>query len=532
MASPSILETLSQYAPPLNGTGSLASTSLLQSLSSAHLLENRGSVAAAAITSIVVGLLLWEQLSYRRKKKDLPGPNVKLPLIGALLESLYPTFEGYLSKWNSGPLSCVSVFDRFIVIASTCDLSRKILNSPVYTEPCVVDSMRKILESDNWIFLMGKAHSDYRKGLNVLFTRKALRIYVPIQLNVYAKHFEQWLQFGGKPVQYQMLFREVNMETSLKVFFGSYIPDDVAAQISIKYLRITAALELVNFPLALPGTKVWHAMQSRKYIVNQFTKAIKICRERMARDEPELCMLDAWVKSMIAVTSNKNNGEEKETRTTRNFSDREIALTLLTFLFASQDATTSAVTWAFQLLADHPDVLAKVRQEQEEIRDGDYQKELTYDMLEKMGYTRQVVKEVLRLRPPVLMIPYQTKKEYPISPEYTVPKGAMVIPTFWPALHDPDIYPNPDKFNPDRFGPNGDASDIAKNYMVFGCGPHHCLGKEYAIGVIMSLIAQASIKLNWEHVTTKDSEKITIFATTYPTDACTLKVTPRDNIAA
>lgn len=226
---------------------------------------------------------------------------------------------------------------------------------------------------------------------------------MPIQLKVYAKHFEQWLEFGGKPKQYQMLFREVNMETSLKVFFGSYIPDDVAAQISIKYLRITAALELVNFPLALPGTKVWHAMRSRKYIVNQFTKAIKICRERMARDEPELCMLDAWVKSMIAITSSKNDGEEEETRTTRNFSDREIALTLLTFLFASQDATTSAVTWAFQLLADHPNVLAKVRQEQEEIRDGDYEKELTYDMLEKMNYTRQVVKELLRFRPPVLM---------------------------------------------------------------------------------------------------------------------------------
>lgn len=90
----------------------------------------------------------------------------------------------------------------------------------------------------------------------------------------------------------------------------------------------------------------------------------------------------------------------------------------------------------------------------------------------------------------------------------------MVIPTFWPALHDPEIYPNPDKFDPDRFGPNGDASDIAKNYMVFGCGPHHCLGKEYAIGVIMTLIAQASIKLNWEHVPTENSEKITYVIST------------------
>jgi len=63
---------------------------------------------------------------------------------------------------------------RFVVIASTCELSRKILNSPVYVVPTVVDSMRTILCPDNWVFMEGKEHVEYRKGLNVLFTRKAL----------------------------------------------------------------------------------------------------------------------------------------------------------------------------------------------------------------------------------------------------------------------------------------------------------------------------------------------------------------------
>jgi C-22 sterol desaturase len=64
--------------------------------------------------------------------------------------------------------------NRFVVIASTCDLSRRILNAPAYAEPAVVDSMKYILCDDNWVFLSGKEHVDYRKGLNVLFTRKAL----------------------------------------------------------------------------------------------------------------------------------------------------------------------------------------------------------------------------------------------------------------------------------------------------------------------------------------------------------------------
>lgn len=66
----------------------------------------------AIVCSAIVGLFAYEQYVYLRKKKSLPGPSFKIPIIGAFLDSLYPTFEGYMSKWKSGELSCVSVFDR------------------------------------------------------------------------------------------------------------------------------------------------------------------------------------------------------------------------------------------------------------------------------------------------------------------------------------------------------------------------------------------------------------------------------------
>ena len=85
----------------------------------------------------------------------------------------------------------------------------------------------------------------------------------------------------------------------------------------------------------------------------------------------------------------------------------------------------------------------------------------------------------------------------------------MVVPSFWLALHDPEVYPNPDKFDPDRFGSDDGSSKNAKNFISFGCGPHRCLGKELTITLMTSLIAQASVKLNWEHLKTESSEKIT-----------------------
>jgi C-22 sterol desaturase len=64
--------------------------------------------------------------------------------------------------------------NSFIVIASSNELTRKIMNSPAYAEPCLVASAKQVLIKENWVFLHGKVHADYRKALNVLFTKRAL----------------------------------------------------------------------------------------------------------------------------------------------------------------------------------------------------------------------------------------------------------------------------------------------------------------------------------------------------------------------
>lgn len=465
-----------------------------------------------------------------------------------------PKFNKYHAKWSSGPLSCVSVFHkyvspqprlgmrssrysksprmltelRFVVIASTRDMARKIFNSPAFVKPCVVDAAYKLLRPNNWVFLDGKAHVDYRKGLNGLFTRQALEQYLPGQEEIYNRYFKKFVHISqvennGKPVPFMSEFRELMTALSCRTFVGHYMSEETVKRIADDYYTITAALELVNFPIILPFTKSWYGKKCADMVIEEFAKCAAKSKIRMVAGGEKECILDFWVASMFESENYRKRvaaGEdvptsEKPSMLIRIFSDVEISMTLLTFLFASQDATSSACTWLFQIMADRPEFLDKVRAENLAARDGDINAPISLDAIEKLTWTRAVVKETLRYRPPVIMVPYVAKKDFPITDSYTAPKGSMVIPTTYMALHDPEAYPNPESFEPERWI-SGDADKQVKNWLVFGTGPHYCIGQTYAQANLMLLIGKASMMLDWTHKITPKSEEIKVFATIFP----------------
>jgi sterol 22-desaturase len=223
------------------------------------------------------------------------------------------------------------------------------------------------------------------------------RTYVGIQDFTARKHFADWLSEAvadpsAKPIM--MNSRYMNMDTSLRVFCGNHLPDHAAREINDKYWAITQSLELVNFPFALPGTKVYKAIQARKVAMRWLELAASKSKIAMANGADPECMLDEWVQIL----------NDPAYKGRRDFTDREMAMVVFSFLFASQDAMSSGLIYGFQHLADHPEIMAKVREEQERVREGDLDKPMTLEMMDRMPYLRAVVKESLRLKPPVTMV--------------------------------------------------------------------------------------------------------------------------------
>jgi cytochrome P450 len=128
-------------------------------------------------------------------------------------------------------------------------------------------------------------------------------------------------------------------------------------------------------------------------------------------------------------------------------------------------------------LGQHSDIRERVRQEQNKLQ---LRQELTAETLKKMPYLDQVLQEVLRLIPPVGGGFRELIQDCQFQ-GFHFPKGWLVSYQISQTHADPDLYPDPEKFDPERFTPDGSATHNPPfAHVPFGGGLRECLGKEFA----------------------------------------------------
>ncbi len=124
--------------------------------------------------------------------------------------------------------------------------------------------------------------------------------------------------------------------------------------------------------------------------------------------------------------------------------------------------------------------------------------------MHKLPYLDATIQETLRFYPPGSRLTRIAEEDYKLSDDLIIPKGCLInVPTY-SVHHSEEFYPEPEKFDPDRFLPEQKAARDQYTYLAFGHGPRNCIGMRFAL-LEMKLVLAATLR-KFKFVTVPETE--------------------------
>ncbi|XP_053317321.1 cytochrome P450 3A9-like [Spea bombifrons] len=228
----------------------------------------------------------------------------------------------------------------------------------------------------------------------------------------------------------------------------------------------------VIFPFLLPVLEMMSVQFIPKDVLQFFMNAVASFKNKRKKGDHSgrVDLLQLMLDSRT--TDECLSGEQKA------LTDAEIMAQSIIFILAGYETTSLSLSYLFYNLATHPDVQQKLQEEIDSLLPN--KATPTYDILMQMEYLDMVVQENLRMFPPAGRIERVSKQTVEIN-GVTIPKGTVtMIPAY--VLHmDPEIWPEPEEFRPERFSKENKAIQNPYTFLPFGDGPRNCIGMRFAL---------------------------------------------------
>lgn len=173
-------------------------------------------------------------------------------------------------------------------------------------------------------------------------------------------------------------------------------------------------------------------------------------------------------------------------------SDLQVRDEAVTLFLAGHETTANALTWTWMLLAQHPEIEAKFHEELDRVLEG---REPTPEDYGKLVYTRQVLAESMRLYPPVWAFAREAVNDTSVG-GYPLSAGSQVVICSHVVHRDAKLYPDPERFDPERFTEANSAGRHKFAYFPFGGGRRLCIGEGFAW--MEGVLVLATIGQKWK----------------------------------
>ncbi|XP_004749709.1 cytochrome P450 26C1 [Mustela putorius furo] len=474
------------------------------------------SVLGAAGTALLgAGLLLslaqhlwtlrWTLSRDRASALPLPKGSMGWPFFGETLHWLVQGSRFHSSRRERyGTVFKTHLLGRPVIRVSGAENVRRILlGEHRLVRSQWPQSAHILLGSHTLLGAFGEPHRQRRKVLARVFSRGALQRFVPRLQGALRREVRSWCA-ARRPIAVYQAAKALTFRMAARILLGLRLDEAQCAELARTFEQFVE--NLFSLPLDVPFSGLRKGIRARDQLHRYLEEAIaeKLREDKAAEPGDALDMI---------IHSTRELGQE--------LSVQELKETAVELLFAAFLTTASASTSLVLLLLQHPAAVAKIRQELAAQGlgracgcaagggagprpDCGCEPDLSLAALGRLRYIDCVVKEVLRLLPPVSG-GYRTALRTFELDGYQIPKGWSVMYSIRDTHETATVYRSPPEgFDPERFGAAGEDARGASgrfHYIPFGGGARSCLGQELAQAVLQLLAVELVRTARWELAT-------------------------------
>ncbi|KAJ7477023.1 putative monooxygenase [Mycena galericulata] len=446
----------------------------------------RSAVLAATVVSI--GYLL-SRLVIQRRSNLPPGPR-RWPLIGSVLEMpqshQWVTFSNWAKTY--GRIVYLEALGQPLIVINSAKVAKDLMDQhfSIYSDRPHL-AMAELSGYVN-LFVLQSYGDNWRQQRKIVaqdFGPSAVRQYYPLQ-EAEARKLVHGLVVDSTTLAGQIRLRIGTI--IIRVTYGHYINGEQdpfltspltamdnfsqATAPGVWFVDLLPALK--NIPSWIPGTGFLQvARQWRKLVMDTTWNPYRWSKKNL---ESGTVLLPNLCANNIEASDGKLSEEQEE----------RLVWAACSMMGGGMDTNISSVLTFFLAMMLNPSVQAKARQEIEAVIGSD-RLPVIQDRA-SLPYVRSIMTEVFRWQPAVpLALPHALRQD-DVYEGMHLPKGSLIIPNVWHMLHDPEVYQNPMKFDPNRFqGLNSEMDKVTD--VMFGFGRRACPGRDFAEGTFFAIVS-------------------------------------------
>jgi len=324
--------------------------------------------------------------------------------------------------------------------------------------------LRTLVGQDSVLLLDGQEHLRHRKLLMPSFHGERMRFYGDTMVEITRDVMARWPE--GQQITLHDHTQEITLQVILRTVFGADAgPDEQKLGDQIKHMLAAAENRLAIMPMVfLADRKHLENKAPFKWLLARRNAVDATIFEQIARrrSDPGLAQRKDVLSMLLGARDDEDQG----------MTDVELRDELMTALAAGHETTATGLAWAMERLLSNPATYDRLRDEVRTCGDAPAPEQLA-----ALPYLDATVKEVLRLRPVVPLVGRVLKKDTRLG-GYDMPAGTAVGACIYLAHRNPNVYPEPDQFKPERWlGVTPDPT----TWLPFGGGIRRCVGAAFAL---------------------------------------------------